>query len=74
VRDQKGNVVAGTSRTLLFNAGNRPHIKAALNGEVSQTKEIKPDPTTQVRSIQVAVPILDAGKAIGVMHTAVNAE
>lgn len=74
LRDEKGNVVAGVTRTLLFNASKRPHIAAALKGEIAQGQEIKPDPTTQVKSVQLAVPVLDGGKVVGVLHTAISAE
>lgn len=74
LRDAKGNVVAGTNKTLLFNASTRPHIASALKGTVAQAKEIKPDPSTQVKSVQVAVPVLDGDKVIGVLHTAVTAQ
>lgn len=74
LRDAKANVVSGVGRTLLFNAASRAHIAAALKGNVAQGKEIKPDPSTQMKSVQLAVPVLDGGKVVGVLHTAVNAE
>lgn len=74
LRDAKGNVVAGTNKTMLFNASTRPHIASALKGTVAQAKEIKPDPSTQVKSVQVAVPVFDGDKVIGVLHTAVTAQ
>lgn len=74
LRDQKGNVVAGVARTLLFNAASRPHIATALKGEVAQSQDIKPDPSTQVKSVQLAVPVLDGGQVIGVLHTAISAQ
>ena len=74
LRDKNGNVIAGVTRTTLFNAAKRPHIAAALKGEMAHTDEIKPDPSTQVKSVQLAVPVLDAGKVIGVLHTAISAE
>ena len=74
LRDQKGNVVSGVARTLLFNAASRPHIAAALKGEVANGQDVKPDPTTQVKSVQLAVPVMDGGKVIGVLHTAITAE
>ena len=74
LRDINGNVIAGVTRTTLFNAAKRPHIAAALKGEIAHTNEIKPDPSTQVKSVQLAVPVFDAGKVIGVLHTAINAE
>lgn len=74
LRDRNGNVVAGVTRTLLFNASRRPHIAAAMKGEVAQGTDIKPDPTTQVKSVQLAVPVFEGGKVVGVLHTAVSAE
>lgn len=74
LRDEKGNVIVGVSRTLLYNAMSRPHVAKALKGEVAQGQEIKPDPSTQLKSVQLAVPVLDGGKVVGVLHTAINAE
>lgn len=74
LRDQNGNVVAGVTRTTLFNAAKRAHIAAALKGEIANNDEIKPDPSTQVKSVQLAVPVFDGGKVIGVLHTAITAE
>ncbi len=74
LRDKNGNVIAGVTRTTLFNAARRPHIAAALKGEMAHTNEIKPDPSTQVKSVQLAVPVIDAGKVVGVLHTAISAE
>lgn len=74
VRDGKGNMVGGSEKTLIFNASARPTVKQALTGQIYIATEIKPDPTTQIKSVQLAVPILDEGKAIGVLHTAISAE
>lgn len=74
VRDSKGNMVGGSTKTLIFNASARATVKQALTGQIYIADEIKPDPTTQVKSVQLAVPVLDGGKAIGVLHTAISAE
>lgn len=74
VRDAKGNMVAGSGKSLVYNAAARPPVKEAMKGKPWNTNEIKPDPTTQVKSVHVSAPILDGGKVIGVMHTAVTAE
>ncbi|MCK6373629.1 MAG: cache domain-containing protein [Zoogloea sp.] len=73
LRDGKGQVVAASSRAFLYNAANRPHVAAALKGQAFHAQEIKPDPATQVKSVQVAVPVLDGGKPIGVLNAAVTA-
>lgn len=74
VRDEKGNMVAGSSKSLLYNAAARPPVKEAMKGKPWNANEIKPDPTTQIKSVHVSAPVMDGGKVIGVIHTAVTAE
>jgi hypothetical protein len=74
VRDEKGNMVGGSAKTLIFNAINRPTVKVSLTGKIYVADEVKPDPTTQIKSVQLAVPVLDGNKVIGVLHTAITAE
>jgi hypothetical protein len=74
VRDDKGNMVAGSSKSLIYNAAARPPVKEAMKGKPWNAGEIKPDPTTQIKSIHVSAPIMDGGNVIGVIHTAVTAE
>jgi hypothetical protein len=74
VRDAKGNMVAGSGKSLVYNAAARPPVKEAMKGKPWNANEIKPDPTTQIKSVHVSAPVLDGGKVIGVIHTAVTAE
>ena len=74
LRDQKANVIAGSSKTLLFNNASRPAAINALKGQAWADTEIKPDPTTQIKSVQVSAPVLDGGKPIGILHGSVTAE
>lgn len=74
VFDEKGNVAASSTKTLLYNAGNRPAIVGALKGAVWQSPDAKPDPTTQKKSVNISAPIKDGGKVIGLMNAAVDAE
>ena len=74
LRDQKANLIAGSSKTLLFNNASRPAAINALKGQAWSDTEIKPDPTTQIKSVQVSAPVLDAGRAIGILHGSVTAE
>jgi hypothetical protein len=74
VRDEKGNMVAGSGKSLLYNASARPPVKEAMKGSPWNADEVKPDPTTQIKSVHVSAPVLDGGKVIGVLHTAVTAE
>jgi hypothetical protein len=72
-RDEKGNLVAGSNKPAVYNVADRPPFKNAIMGKVYADAETKADPSTHKVSIQVSAPILSAGKTIGVLHTAVNA-
>jgi hypothetical protein len=72
-RDEKGNLVAGSTKPALFNNAARPPFKMAMEGKAYADSEVKEDLTTKKKSVQVSVPIMSDGKAIGVLHTAVNA-
>jgi hypothetical protein len=72
LRDQSGNLVAASVRPLIFNNSNRPVFINPMKGHAWAADEIKPDPTTQVPSVHVAAPVMDSGKAIGVLHAGVT--
>jgi C4-dicarboxylate-specific signal transduction histidine kinase len=74
VRDKDGNLVAGSNKPLLYNVSSRPPFQAAIKGAAWAAKEAKPDPTTQIKSVQISAPIKDGGQVIGVLHSAVSAE
>ncbi len=74
IRDEKANLVAGSNKALLFNNASRPQFSNAIKGEAWVGKEMKPDPTTQIMSVQLSVPILDGGKTIGVMNSSVSSK
>ncbi len=74
VRDEKGNMVAGSGKSVVYNAAARPPFKEAMKGKPWNADEVKPDPTTQIKSVHVSAPIMDGGAVIGVIHTAVTAE
>lgn len=71
VRDEKGNLVAGSNKPLLYNNANRPPFAGPFKGQPWAANEAKPDPTTQKKSVQLGVPIMDGGKPIGVLQTAI---
>jgi hypothetical protein len=73
VRDEKGNLVASSVKPLLYNNANRPPFKNGLAGAWN-AGAVKPDPTTQKQTVQVSVPVVDGGKNIGVLQTAIVAE
>lgn len=72
-RDEKGNLVAGSTKPALYNNAARPQFKMAIEGKVYSDAEVKADFTTKKQSVQVGVPIMSDGKIIGVLHTSVNA-
>jgi hypothetical protein len=74
LRDQKGNAVGASMKPLLFNNANRPQFAHAIKGHPWIAAEVKPDPLTQVPSVQVGVPVLDGGTPIGVLHAGVSAK
>lgn len=74
LRDQKGNLVGASTRPLIFNNANRPVFANAIKGQPWNAGEVKPDTTTQVPSVHVSAPVLDGGKAIGVLHAGVTAK
>jgi len=71
LRDDKGNLVAaGTGgKTLLWNIGSRPFFKPVMEGKAWSDKDVKPDPTTQVKGVALVVPVMDGGKAIGSLQS-----
>jgi hypothetical protein len=74
VRDKAGNVVAANTKVALYNVSHRPVFKTAITGAPWQQDFVQKDVTTQVRGVQIAVPIKDGAEVIGVMHAAISAD
>lgn len=74
VRDEKGNLVAASTKPLLYNNAVRPVYINAIKGQPWSAGNIAPDPTTQVKSVQASVPVIDGGKVIGVLHAGITSE
>lgn len=75
LRDEKGNLVACSNKPLLYNNSSKPWIANPLKeGKPWSAAEVKPDPATQIKGVHLAVPVLDGGKTIGVLHTSVVVE
>lgn len=74
VRDEKGDLVAASTKPLVFNNASRPAFSNPIKGQFWAASEIKPDPTTGVKSVQAGAPIMDGGKVIGVIHAGITAE
>ena len=74
LRDGKGNIIAASNKPLLYSIANRPAMTVMATSQPWAQGEVKPDPTTQIKSVQLAVPVMDHGKPIGVLHTGVTIE
>jgi len=74
LRDEKGNLVASSAKPLVYNNAARPVFVNAIKGQVWAASEIRPDPTTGIKSVQAGAPVMDGGKVIGVIHVGITAE
>jgi hypothetical protein len=71
LRDEKGNLVAAGSggKPLLWNISTRPFFKPVMEGKAWSDSAVKPDASTQVKGVLFAVPVMDGGKAIGLLQS-----
>jgi hypothetical protein len=75
LRDVKGNIIGASVRPLIYNNASRPVFANSLkSAQPWSADEVKPDTTTQVPSVHVSAPVMDGGKAIGVLHAGVTAK
>ena len=76
LRDANANLVASSyisGKPKMYNNASRPAFQNGLKGPWS-AKEVQPDFTTKRMAVQISAPVLDHGKVIGVLHSAVLAE
>ena len=69
-----GHVIASSVKPLIYKNSSRPVFTHPMEGKPWNAGKIKPDPTTQIKSVHVGVPVLDGGKVIGVLHAGVSVE
>ena len=74
LRDDKGNLVASSTKPVVYNNAARPVFVNASKGQVWAASEIRPDPTTGIKSVQAGAPVMDGGKVIGVIHVGITAD
>jgi hypothetical protein len=74
VRDKTGSVVAANTKVVLYNVAHRPVFKGAITGAAWQQEFVQKDTTTQLNSVQIAVPIKDGADIVGVMHASISAQ
>ena len=71
LRARNGTLVAGAKKPLVYDVSKRPPFKNAIAGKAWHGGKAKPDPTTQIKSVQISVPVKDGSDVIGVLHSSV---
>ena len=69
----KSHRVAFTSMPAIYIGKGKPNFDDAFGGKVWQQGESKPDPSTNIDTVQIAAPVKDGGKVIGVLLVSLTA-
>lgn len=69
----KSHRVAFTSMPAIYIGKGKPNFDEAFSGKVWQQDESKPDPSTHIDSVQIAAPVKDGNKVIGVLLISLTA-
>ena len=70
----KSQRVAFTSMPAAYLGKGRPNFDVSFeDGKVWQQDESKPDPSTNIESVQISVPVKSGGEAIGVLLVSLTA-
>lgn len=70
----KSHRVGFTSMPAVYIGKGKPNFDTSMNeGKVWQQGETKPDPSTNIESVQISAPVMDGGKVIGVLLVALTA-
>ena len=70
----KSQRVAFTSMPAIYIGKGKPNFDEAMEGKVWQQGESKPDPSTNIDTVQIAAPVKDDGKVIGVLLVSLTAD
>ena len=71
----KSQRVAFTSMPAIYIGKGRPNFDTSMNdGKVWQQDESKPDPSTNIDTVQISAPVKDGGKVIGVLLVSLTAD
>ena len=63
----KSQRVGFTSMPAIYLGKGKPNFDEAMDGKVWQQGETKPDPSTNIDTVQVAAPVKDGDEVIGVL-------
>ena len=69
----KSHRVAFTSMPAIYIAKGKPNFDEAFDGKLWNQGESKPDPSTDIDTVQIAVPVKDGSDVIGVLLVSLTA-
>ena len=69
----KSQRVAFTSMPAIYIGKGKPNFDNAFDGKVWQQGESKPDPSTNIDTVQIAAPVKDGNEVIGVLLISLTA-
>ncbi|MBT9612430.1 MAG: hypothetical protein IV108_04080 [Burkholderiales bacterium] len=69
----KSHRVAFTSMPAIYIGKGKPNFDEAFDGKLWQQGESKPDPSTDIDTVQIAAPVKDGGAVIGVLLVSLTA-
>jgi len=71
----KSQRVAFTSMPAIYLGKGKPNFDTSMDdGKVWQQDESKPDPSTNIDTVQISAPVKDGGKVIGVLLVSLTAD
>lgn len=70
----KSQRVAFTSMPAIYIGKGKPNFDESMSGKVWQQGESKPDPSTNIDTVQISAPVKDGGKVIGVLLVSLTAD
>ncbi len=68
----KSHRVAFTDMPAVYIGKGRPNFDTSFDGKPWQQPESKPDPSTDIDSVQISAPVKDGGEVIGVLLVALT--
>jgi hypothetical protein len=69
----KSQRVAFTSMPAIYLGKGKPNFDEAMDGKLWQQGESKPDPSTNIDTVQIAAPVKDGSAVIGVLLVSLTA-
>lgn len=71
----KSQRVAFTSMPAIYLGKGKPNFDTSMNdAKVWQQDESKPDPSTNIDTVQISAPVMDGGQVIGVLLVSLTAD